>query len=146
MKKYIDIPPIWFVLCAFAAWFLARIWPVYQVDLNRWFIGVVVGTGVYLIVWSALWFWRKKTPIEPRHTPNSLLVEGPFKVNRNPIYTGFTIILLGIVLWIGAFTALFPVLAFPFIITSRFIKGEESQIREQFGDEAEVYFSRTRRW
>ena len=146
MKNIIDIPPIWFFLCAFAAWFLAKVWPVYQVDVSNWAVGVLVGAGVYLIIWSALWFWRKKTPIEPRHTPKTLVVEGPYKINRNPIYTGFTVILLGIALWVGALTALFPVLAFPFIINSRFVKGEESRIREEFGDEAEEYFSRTRRW
>ncbi len=144
--KYFDIPPSWALACAFIAWFLARVVPIYHFDFNNWAIGVIVGGGLYLVLWSAVWFWKRKTTIEPRHTPKALIIEGPYKINRNPIYSGMTVILLGIALWMGALTALFPVLAYPWIISRRFIRDEESTIRDEFGDEAAEYFDKTRRW
>lgn len=144
--KHIDIPPVWLLACAFTAWFLAKVVPIYTVDVSRWLTGVLVGGGVYLIVWSALWFRKRKTSIEPRRTPKTLIVEGPFHLNRNPIYTGFTAILLGLALWFGALTAILPVLAFPWVIYRRFIRREEETLRSEFGEEAEDYFKKTRRW
>lgn len=144
--RHIDIPPAWFFLCALCAWAIAAIWPIYRFNIHDWIIGVIVASGTYLIIWSAFWFWRKKTPIEPRNIPNVLLVNGPYKINRNPIYTGVMTILLGIALSIGAVSALLPVLAFPILITHRFIKDEERGLREKFGAEAEQYFAQTRRW
>lgn len=144
--KHIDIPPFWAAACAFIAWFLAKVLPVYEFNLSGWLTGVIVGGGLYMVLWSAVWFWKRKTTIEPRHTPKALIVEGPYKINRNPIYSGMTVILLGIALWLGAITAIFPVLAYPWIISRRFIRGEEDTLRDAFGDEAESYFAKSRRW
>lgn len=144
--KHFDIPPVWLLACAFIAWFLAKILPIYTVDISRWITGILVGGGLYVVLWSAVWFWKRKTTIEPRHTPKALIIEGPYRLNRNPIYSGFTAILLGIALWLGALTALFPALAFPWIISRRFIRNEEESLRAEFGDEAEEYFTKTRRW
>jgi hypothetical protein len=55
--------------------------PVYQVAG-----GLLMLAALALIAWSALWFWRKKTTIEPHHTPTALIVEGPYRLSRNPIY------------------------------------------------------------
>ena len=132
-------------MTAASAWVLALMIPVFRfhIPVLPW---VFMAAGVALILWSALYFWQQKTPIEPRKKPKALLATGPYRINRNPIYTGMALILLGIALKLGAATALFPVVTFPMLITKRFITGEEEALREAFGTQGENYIASTRRW
>ncbi|SMC51201.1 Protein-S-isoprenylcysteine O-methyltransferase Ste14 [Fulvimarina manganoxydans] len=147
-ERFPDLPPIWAAGFALAGWGLAQVLPV--VDFASSLaaaIGVVLSlAGFLLAAWAAVWFSRKKTSIEPGERPTSLIVEGPFRVNRNPIYTGMALVLIGIAFWLGAMSALALALLFPFVITARFIRDEEASLRVAFGAEAEAYLRRTRRW
>ena len=144
LKGFPDLPPVWFAGAAAASWVLARFAPgwTFPEGFGRAFI---LG-GIGLIVWALVWFRRKKTPVEPNHTPRALIVEGPYRINRNPIYTGLALILIGWALALGAVTALIPALAFGPIISRRFVAPEEKTLLEAFGEEAETFFRRTRRW
>lgn len=146
MTKYIDIPPVWALLTAISSWLLARYIPVLHVEIPAIVYLILAGLGLALAGWSGFWFLRKKTTIEPRLTPTTLIVEGPFRINRNPIYTGMVLILLAFAFWLGDLIAILPVLIFPLLITSRFIKGEEAQLRKVFGPKADEYIANTRRW
>lgn len=145
MKGFPDLPPIWALGAATLSWALARFLPVLRFDWP-WVSGVIFWTGLGLILWSAVLFWKNKTPIEPNHTPRALITEGPYRLNRNPIYTGLSVLLLGYALGQGALSALIPVIAFPCVITARFISREEDALRKAFGDEAERWIEGTRRW
>ncbi len=146
MLKFIDIPPVWALLVAIIAWVVAAYVPLFSVQIPMFAYLVSGGLGFALAGWSAIWFLRKKTTIEPRHVPTTLIVEGPFRINRNPIYTGMMLILLGFSFWLGDLVAMLPVMVFPILITSRFIIDEETQLRKTFGTEAENYINKTRRW
>ncbi len=148
MKGFPDLPPIWLIGCLVTAWVLATYLPLLQLfgPLYQG-LGVVISVaGATAIVWSAVWFRRKRTTIEPHHTPSALITEGPFRLSRNPIYLGMVMMLVGYVLWLGALSPLpLPVLLFA-VLTQRFIQPEEARLREAFGPEAERYFQATRRW
>ncbi|MEM9012802.1 MAG: isoprenylcysteine carboxylmethyltransferase family protein [Pseudomonadota bacterium] len=142
----LDLPPVWTVLFGMIAFGLSSILPIWTFAFGP---GLGVGlmlAGVALIVWAAIWFRRMGTPIEPRNTPSALLVEGPYRLNRNPIYTGMTVVLIGWALILGTLSALILALLFPLIMTYRFVLGEEEGLRQTFGAKAEAYFARTRRW
>ncbi len=104
MKGFPDLPPIWLAGFALAAWILARYLPlVMAFGPVFWIVGLfLVFAGIGVIIWSALWFLRKKTTIEPHHNPSALIVEGPYRFSRNPIYLGLAAMLTGYVLWLGA--------------------------------------------
>lgn len=108
-------------------------------------IGVAV-LGLCVIGWSAHWFWRKKTTIEPHHTPGTLIVEGPYRLSRNPIYLGMVLILAGQVIWQGALLPLIlpPILLM--VLTKRFAEPEEASLLDAFGEEGRAYLMATRRW
>ena len=146
MKGFPDLPPIWFLGSALLSWVIAKRVPLAVLDLPDW-----LGWGIFAVgfIWAgsaAALFLVKKTPVEPRTTPEVLLVEYHFRFNRNPIYTGMTVMLLGWAVVLGAVSAFLPVMAFPFIITSRFILDEEQQLRVAFGQMARDYLARSRRW
>lgn len=102
--------------------------------------------GLVLIGWSAFWFWRRNTTIEPHHVPKTLIVEGPYQLSRNPIYLGMATILAGVIVWLGQLLCLALVPLFIMVMNRRFIIPEEATLRATFGDEAEIYLQATRRW
>lgn len=148
LRGFPDLPPVWFAGFSAAAWLLARELPL-VVAFGPLFrgIGLLLGlAGLGLILWSALWFRRKRTSIEPHHTPSALITEGPFRFSRNPIYLGLLALLTGYVLWLGVLSpVLLPWLFFT-VLDRRFARPEEERLIAAFGLEARRYLQNTRRW
>ena len=144
--KNLDIPPIWLIGSAAASWLLTQFLPVLMINFPNWLGWVVAVLGLSWAVSANVLLARAKTTVDPRKKPTTLVVNFSFKVNRNPIYTGMTIMLLGWAVVLGAITAFLPVIAFPIIISRRFIPKEEQSLLEAFGDEAVEYLRSTRRW
>ena len=116
MKDFPDLPPVWLPGFAAIAWLLAKRAPVVVLDLPDWLGWAIFAFGFIWAGTAAALFLLRKTPVEPRHTPKVLLVEYHFRINRNPIYSGMTTMLLGWAIVLGALTAFVPVVVFPFII------------------------------
>lgn len=146
-RDFPDIPPVWAAGTLGAQWAVATWLPL--IAFEGWADGLgwlLVAAGFALALWAALWFWRKRTTIEPRDRPTALIVEGPFRVNRNPIYSGMTLVLIGAGFILGALSSVLLAGAFPLIISRRFIAEEENALRAAFGAEADAYIAQTRRW
>ncbi|KIT17135.1 methyltransferase family protein [Jannaschia aquimarina] len=145
LRGFPDLPPVW-ALGLYLAQQACAAW----VPLVRYEAGpagiVMAAAGLALILWSAVWFWRKRTPIEPHHTPRALIVEGPYRLNRNPIYTGLALVLVGTGLNAGALSSLLLSALFPPLITRRFVLKEEAALRAAFGAAADTYIANSRRW
>lgn len=147
MKGFPDLPPIWLVGFLILNWGLARAVPgnpgsAFLVLLST----SLVGLAFVLIFWSAWRFYHHKTTIEPHHKPKTLIVDGPFRVSRNPIYLAMALILLGAIIANGQPLGLILLPFFIGIITKRFIEPEEAMLRDAFGDQADHYLAATRRW
>lgn len=146
MKRFPDLPPIWAAGAALLAILAGRFVPLMRFESPRGLSILLLIAGFLLILWSAYFFWKKRTSIEPHHKPTSLIVEGPYRLSRNPIYLGMYIGLIGVAFWVGAFSALIVVSAFPLIINVRFIRHEEAALLESFGPDAQGYLNSTSRW
>jgi len=77
MKGFPDLPPLWLALFLVLNWVVASALGGWQSALLTGMSWVFIGLGLAVIGWSALWFWRRKTTIEPHHAPGALIVEGP---------------------------------------------------------------------
>ncbi|MDY8110745.1 isoprenylcysteine carboxylmethyltransferase family protein [Fulvimarina sp. 2208YS6-2-32] len=146
--RFPDLPPVWAAGFFAAEWIVADVLPIvaFGQPVTALLGAMLAVCGFAIAIWAAIWFGRKKTAIEPGETPKALIVEGPFRINRNPIYTGMALVLLGVAVWLGALSAVIVALGFPFVITARFIRDEEAALRKAFGQKAERYFAGTRRW
>ena len=146
--KYLDWPPIWAVLCVFLSWMFAQFLPI--VDLSgfyaSWLWILLLVVAFIYIIWAEVEFLRHKTTVIPRRSASALLTTGPFKISRNPIYTGYALIILSIALKLGSLSAFLPLPFFVWIITMRFIIGEEAALLKVFGNEYSEWSQNTRRW
>jgi len=111
-------------------------------------IGAVIGTaGAALTVWCVLAFAvvGRGTPA-PFDPPRRLVVRGPYRFVRNPMYLAAALALGGAALvygswWLLAYTGLF------LLATHLFVVGyEEPALRRTFGGEYATYCGRVRRW
>ncbi|MCP5088882.1 MAG: isoprenylcysteine carboxylmethyltransferase family protein [Rhodobacteraceae bacterium] len=146
--KLFDIPPVWTLLFCAISFLLAHFIPLWAFDallINSAGL-VLMALAVAAIIWCATWFRRKKTTIEPHHKPTTLIVEGPYRLSRNPIYLAMLVFAFGLALWFGTLSGFLPVVALQQILLRRFVLPEEAGLRAAFGEEAETYIAKTRRW
>ncbi len=141
-------PPIWFAAAILAEWLLDRWLPVQQIvapdgQVLGWFF---IGLGVIVVIWAAGLFRKHETEIKPFHESSKLVIQGPFRYTRNPMYMGMVFALTGFAIWLGTLSAFLVVPAFIAFITKRFIVYEERMLLEKFGDEYREYRMRVSRW
>jgi len=104
---------------------------------------VLLGFGALPAV---LAFRRAGTHPQPWRPATALVVTGPYRFSRNPMYVGATLFYIGVSLWVNS---LWPLLLLPvvLVIMSRgVIAREEAYLERRFGDEYRSYRSRVRRW
>ena len=71
---------------------------------------------------------------------------GLFARSRNPMYLGFTLLLLAAALAANLWLALAAPLAFFLAAAFWYVPAEERAVRAAFGEAYEIYAERTRRW
>ena len=106
---------------------------------------VLIVGGLFIFTAALLQFRRHRTTVMPRETPVALIDTGIYRLSRNPIYLADALFLAGAALWWDA-ASLLLVPLFVWIITRRFILGEESGLRAVFGAAFDRYAAQTRRW
>ena len=107
----------------------------------------VVGVGAALVLGCILTFAfvGKGTPA-PFDPPRRLVIRGPYRVVRNPMYLGAGLALGGACLFFGSW-ALLGYAALFFLGTHVFVIAyEEPTLRRMFGQEYEAYCRQVRRW
>ncbi len=144
-------PPFIYVLLLILGFFLQRAWPIGIVPLGA---SIIVRTaGALLIIFAVLLagsaigaFRFAKTPVIPVRPTTALVLVGPFRFTRNPMYLGFLLASAGIALMSNA---LWPLLMTPvtvLVINQVVIAREERYLTAKFGDAYTAYKSRVRRW
>ena len=102
--------------------------------------------GLLILFLSFGLFKRKETPILPGQKPTALVIEGPYKFTRNPMYLGVTTALLGIAIYLGDLLAFLSPIVFFVFVSIRFIPREEKLMEKLFGKKYLNYKKRVRRW
>ncbi len=143
-------PPLVVVLIAMAMVLIAWLTPTLRVPLLGRFVfgGAIIVLGLGVVVQGARTFWRHQTTINPVGIDQAsrLVTTGVFQYSRNPMYIGFTCVLVGWATCLAAPWTLIGPLAFV-LFTNRFqIVPEERMMLAKFGQEYEDYRTRVRRW
>lgn len=102
--------------------------------------------GLSILFWSFGLFNKKETPILPGQKPAALVIEGPYKFTRNPMYLGVTTALFGISIYLGDLLALLAPAIFFIFVSIRFVPREENLMKKLFGKKYLDYKKKVRRW
>lgn len=147
--KWIDMPPVWLLVCLGLAWVQARYMTAGLSFGGSWADfagGLLVGGGVILFALALVEFRRARTTIIPGREADRLITGGIFKRSRNPIYLADALILAGFILRWDAVLSLVLLPVFVWIIEKRFIEREENMLRRKFRADYARYCQKTRRW
>lgn len=110
--------------------------------------GMALGTGGAALALSciiAFVFVGRGTPA-PFDPPRRLVVQGPYRFVRNPMYIGAGLALAGAALFYQSF-ALLGYMGVLFLVTHLFVAAyEEPTLRRTFGKDYMAYCERTGRW
>ena len=141
-------PPTYFVVSVLLMVGLHFLVPVKQVISSPYrYVGLVpMAAGVVLNMWGSRLFDRTGTTIKPFESSSSLVVQGPYRVSRNPMYLGMVAFLLGAGVLAGSITPFLVVVGFAYLIDRRFIRTEEAMLEQKFGSQYASYRARVRRW
>ena len=111
-------------------------------------VGMVIGAaGSAVALWCIFTFASvgKGTPA-PFDPPRRLVIRGPYRFVRNPMYMGAGLALAGAALFYESLPLLGYV-GFFFLATHLFVVSyEEPALRRTFGQEYEAYCDQIRRW
>jgi protein-S-isoprenylcysteine O-methyltransferase Ste14 len=89
---------------------------------------------------------RAGTTPNPAKPTTALVIRGPYRFSRNPLYVAVAALYLGAALLANS---LWPLLLFPAVIAlvrTRVIAREEAYLEAKFGDAYRAYKARVRRW
>ena len=134
---------------------------LWMVFVPRWIVGsnafsdprpggwIVVALGAAIglpCVWE--FAWRGLGTPAPFDPPRKLVVSGPYRFVRNPMYFGMGIALLGEAIVFPHITStLLIMIAILWLFVTGFVMAyEEPTLRRMFGDDYEAYCRSVRRW
>lgn len=146
--RWLDLPPVWLFAMLIMGFTLDQLVPGMGFE---WWGSKAIGNGfvvigVLLMGAAVIPFMLHKTSVIPRQKPKAFVKTGVYRISRNPIYLGDALVLTGCVLRWDVLPALLLVPLFVWIITTRYILGEEAGLRDVFGAEYEIWAAQVRRW
>ncbi len=108
---------------------------------------MVSASGAALAVWCILSFALigRGTPA-PFDPPRRLVVRGPYRYVRNPMYLGAGLALAGAALFYRSSVLLAYAGLFLLLMHLAVVLYEEPTLRQTFGEDYEAYCKRVRRW
>lgn len=108
--------------------------------------GLLVGAGLLLLLWCVVQFHRHGGTPAPVDPPRRLVVRGPYRWTRNPMYAALAVMLTGqLVLHPGRALAIYALAALA-AVSAFVLLYEEPTLRARFGADYADYAARVPRW
>ena len=107
---------------------------------------VLILIGAWIIISARRMMLRAGTAIRPTIPTTALVITGPFRFTRNPLYVGATLIYVGIAVAARSLWALALLLVVLAVMQRGVIDREEHYLERKFGADYVRYKERVRRW
>ncbi len=145
--KYL-LPPVLFIFCIVSMILLDFLFPirVFILGLFKLYGIAMILLGGWITASGAKIFRRKGTTEMTFSEPDLLVTEGIYKITRNPMYLGFSLMLLGLAAVLGSISPFFVFIVFFTITNLCYIKFEERMLEAKFGEKYLEYKDNVRRW
>jgi protein-S-isoprenylcysteine O-methyltransferase Ste14 len=105
---------------------------------------VVVAIGLFS--YSVLKFRAAGTPVPARKPTTVIVRTGPYRFSRNPIYLAFSLLQLGIAIWVNSVWLLATLVGAVALIHYVVMPREEQYLERKFGAQYLDYKTSVRRW
>ena len=142
------VPPV-YLLAGLAVMIALHFWlPLWEFGAPgaRWVGIAIAALGIAVVLWAAWLFNRSKTGVVPFSPTTFLVLGGPYRVTRNPMYVGMALVLLGAAVFLASLAPFIVLPLFVLLINNRFILAEEAMLEEVFGQAYLDYKGKVRRW
>ena len=107
---------------------------------------LAVTPSAVLGLWGLLEFWRARTNPFPHKPTSSLVIVGPYRVTRNPMYVSLTLLYVSFGFLLSIAWAFVVLPAVIMIVNIYVIRREESYLESKFGEQYRDYKKQVRRW
>ena len=108
--------------------------------------GVIAAVGALFIATSIPTMLRGHGTLNTAGPSAALVVSGPYRFSRNPMYLGLTLLYAGVAVMFAVVWALLFVIPLILYTQVRVIIPEERYLQRAFGDDYRAYCSQVRRW
>jgi len=141
-------PPVLYLAAVLGGYLLNRRWPLpvgegALVSALAWALAAV---WLVLTVSSIGNFRRFGTSIVPVKPSAALVVAGPYRFTRNPMYVGLAALTAALGLFMDSWWPIALLLPVLVIVRIFVIAPEERYLERRFGDDYRRYTQRVRRW
>jgi protein-S-isoprenylcysteine O-methyltransferase Ste14 len=141
-------PPVFYVLAVLVGYLLNRRWPLrisggVSIQPLAW---LLVGVWLALTVGSIGNFRRSRTSIVPIRPATTLVIAGPYRFTRNPMYVALAVLTVALGLFLDSWWPIVLLVPVLFVVRAFVIAPEEQYLERRFGADYVAYTQRVRRW
>ncbi len=106
----------------------------------------LVVVAIALFLYSAATFRAAGTPVPARKPTTVIVSTGPYRLSRNPIYLAFSLLQLGIAIWVNSVWLLTTLVGAVALMHCVVVPREEQYLERKFGAQYMDYKASVRRW
>jgi protein-S-isoprenylcysteine O-methyltransferase Ste14 len=141
-------PPFVYAAAVVGGYLLDRRWslPVHAGLLVRAGADLVAALALVLMFGSIGLFWHRRTSIIPNRPADTLVIRGPYRFTRNPMYVGLALLTASLGVLLDTWWPIMLLLPALTIIQLAVIGPEEQYLRRRFGGDYDAYVRTVRRW
>jgi protein-S-isoprenylcysteine O-methyltransferase Ste14 len=139
-----------YLLCFVFTLFLQIAYPLTTFENSTIYLSII-GISLFVLIaignlWIVKTYNNHNTSYDPSVEPKNLIVDGPYKYSRNPIYLLLVLSFFAFGALTGCLWFVLNSMLFVVVIHYRVVLKEETILEKLFADEYEAYRSNTPRW
>ena len=107
---------------------------------------VVVAVAFGFFLWAVFTLVSGGASIPPSKPTDAIVIRGPFRFSRNPIYLTMVLLQVGVGIWINSLWFIVLAVVCAVLLWWGVISREERYLERKFGNEYLLYKNKVRRW
>lgn len=141
-------PPLVYLASIALGTILHFVWPISLLPhgVSSRFGAAIVLLAIGLFLSAVRSFRAAGTPVPGNRPTTTIVRTGPYRFSRNPIYLAFSLLQLGIALWVNSLWLLVTLLAAVAVMALVVIPKEERYLEARFPSQYPSYKASVRRW
>jgi protein-S-isoprenylcysteine O-methyltransferase Ste14 len=141
-------PPLLYGAALLVALVLRWSWPMplFGPGVARWPGLALVVLGVGIAIWGGRTMLAARTNVDPSLPATAIVVSGPFRFSRNPLYLALTLVYVGLTLALNSWWGIVVLVPLLIVMHLGVVLREERYLEHKFGEVYRQYRSKVRRY